>query len=94
MKNIEHIPTRTCVACGKLRPKQELIRLVRIDNGDIDIDNTSKMEGRGTYLCPIAECWEVGLRSSRIEYGLRVQLNNSNRERLIRYGKSLREGNK
>ena len=68
--------------------------MVRIDNGDIDIDNTGKIGGRGAYLCPVSECWEIGLMGSRIEYGLRVQLSHDNRERLILYGKSLREGKK
>jgi len=89
MKNIKHIPTRTCVACGRLKPKQELIRLVRADNGNIDVDGTGKIGGRGAYLCPVTDCWLTGLKGNRIERNLHVQLSQDNRKRLIQYGESL-----
>ena len=73
MRSIKHIPMRTCIGCGKLRPKQELIRLVRTDNGNIDIDNTGKIGGRGAYLCPVTDCWLMALKRNNIERKLHVQ---------------------
>ena len=51
------IPMRTCVACRKLAPKKELLRIVK--NGDeIFLDRTGKANGRGAYVCGDAECFK------------------------------------
>ena len=84
-----HIPQRTCVACRKVRPKRELIRLVRISNGTVEVDTDERKPGRGAYLCRARECWEIGLKGSRLEHTLRTSLTPDNREQLIRYGKDL-----
>ena len=50
-----HIPERMCVACRSMKPKNELIRVVR--NGDgITLDMSQKLAGRGAYICKNAEC--------------------------------------
>jgi predicted RNA-binding protein YlxR (DUF448 family) len=85
MKNIRHIPQRTCIACHKVRPKRELIRLVRNSDGSVAVDTIGKRVGRGAYLCPAEECWEIGLKGSRIEHALRTTLTQHNREQLINY---------
>jgi len=83
----KHIPQRTCVACRKVKTKRELIRLVRISNGNVEIDLSGKKAGRGTYLCQSPECWEVGLKRDRLEHNLRTTLTQENRQQLIKYGK-------
>jgi predicted RNA-binding protein YlxR (DUF448 family) len=89
MKNIsKHIPLRTCVACRKVRPKRELIRLVRISDGSVEFDTSGKRAGRGAYLCP--ECWDVGLKDSQLKRALRTTLTPDNREQLIRAAEKLR----
>lgn len=85
----KHIPQRTCVACRKVKAKRELIRLVRISNGSVEVDTSGKKAGRGAYLCQTPECWETGLKSGRLEYTLRTTLDQKNREQLIEYGKDL-----
>jgi len=90
MKSIKRVPQRTCVACRKVRPKQELVRLVRTHGGNIDVDPAGKIAGRGAYLCPVWKCWEIGLKNGRLEHTLRTHLSQDNREQLIQYGKSLR----
>jgi predicted RNA-binding protein YlxR (DUF448 family) len=85
----KHIPQRTCVACRQVRPKLELIRLVRIIDGSVEVDTGEKRAGRGAYLCQSPECWETGLKGGRLEYALRTTLTPDNREQLIRYGKDL-----
>ena len=45
-RRIKHIPERTCIACGKKRPKWELIRIVRTFPGDLEIDMRGKKAGR------------------------------------------------
>lgn len=77
------------MACRKVRAKQELVRLVCIANGSVEVDTSGKKAGRGAYLCPAEECWEAGLKGSRLEHTLRTTLTQDNREQLKQYGKSL-----
>ena len=90
MRNIrKHIPQRTCVACRKVDAKRELIRLVRIADGSVEIDTSGKKTGRGAYLCRAQDCWEAGLKSGRLEYTLRTTLSQDNRRKLITQGEDL-----
>ena len=91
MRSIRHIPQRTCVACRKVRPKRQLIRLVCSSNGSVEVDTGGKKVGRGAYLCRAQECWEAGLRDGRLEHALRATLALENREQLISYGEDLGE---
>ncbi len=79
------------MACGKVRPKWELIRLVCVSKGKVEIDTDGRRPGRGAYLCRVGECWQNGLKGNRLEHTLRTTLTQDNREQLIRYGKELKE---
>lgn len=52
-----HTPMRMCIACRRMRPKGELIKLVKNEN-NIEIDFLQKKFGRGAYICNCAECIE------------------------------------
>lgn len=71
---VRKIPERMCVGCGEMRPKKELIRVVRSPQGEVSIDPTGKQSGRGAYLDPRAECLEKALKSKRLERNLAVPL--------------------
>ncbi len=83
----KHIPQRTCLACRKVKTKPELIRIVRVSAGNIEVDISGKKAGRGTYLCRTPECWEAGLKGGRLEHSLRATLTRDNREQLIKFAK-------
>jgi len=89
MSTRRHIPQRTCVACRKVSAKRELVRLVRIADGSVEVDTSGKKAGRGAYLCRARECWEIRLKSSRLEHVLRTTLTPDNREQLIKHGEAL-----
>jgi len=72
------------VACRKTRHKQELIRLVLIPDGSVEVDAGGKKPGRGAYLCQAQECWETGLKGGQLEHALRTTLSQDNREQLIK----------
>ncbi|MFU8796925.1 MAG: RNase P modulator RnpM [Dehalococcoidia bacterium] len=78
-------PQRTCVACRRTGDKGSLVRVVRTDNGTVEVDLSSKKAGRGAYLCPKRECWQVALKKNRIEYNLRARLSDENRRALSAY---------
>ncbi|MBS4172556.1 YlxR family protein [Bacillus sp. FJAT-49736] len=44
------IPLRKCVATGEMKPKKEMVRIVRSKEGEVSIDTTGKQSGRGAYL--------------------------------------------
>ncbi len=86
----KHVPQRTCIACRGAKGKRELIRLVSSPAG-IEIDPRGKKPGRGVYLCPCSICWERGLKTNRIEFGLRAKMSAENRQSLVEFGRSLAE---
>ena len=90
--SVKHIPQRTCIACRRVKAKRELLRLVRISDGSVEVDTSGKRAGRGAYLCRARECWETGLKGGRLEYVLRTSLNQDNREQLVRYGEDFLQG--
>ncbi len=75
-----------------MRAKRELIRLVRISDGSIEVDTGGKRAGRGAYLCQAQDCWEIGLKGRRLERALRTTLTQDNRELLDRYGIDFSQG--
>lgn len=86
----KHIPERTCVGCRQPRPKKYLIRLVRAENGAVEVDMSARKLGRGAYLCPKEDCWETGLKRNHLEHALRTRLSDDNRRVLVEYSKGLR----
>ena len=52
------IPMRQCLGCREMKPKRELIRVVRSPQGEISLDFHGKKPGRGAYLCPNQDCLE------------------------------------
>jgi predicted RNA-binding protein YlxR (DUF448 family) len=50
-----------------MRPKKELIRVVRSPEGDLSIDKVGKKPGRGAYICMNPNCLESALRNKRLE---------------------------
>jgi len=66
-----HVPQRTCVGCRTVRPKRELVRVVRTPEGTVELDPTGKRSGRGAYLCPDLSCLEAAVQGRRLERALR-----------------------
>lgn len=70
---VRHVPLRTCVACRTRADKRQLVRIVRGTSGDVAPDATGKAPGRGAYLCPRLECWEVGTEKGRLGRALKLE---------------------
>lgn len=68
----KHVPERSCVACRKLRPKRHLVRLVRSAEGAVAVDTTWRQPGRGAYLCPAQECWQLAAKRKSLDHALNV----------------------
>ena len=61
------IPMRKCVGCGEMKPKKELMRILRTESGDFVVDAEGKKNGRGAYLCRSVECFRKAERSFKQE---------------------------
>ncbi len=53
---MKQIPMRTCIACRGEKPKREMLRVVKNAAGEIRLDFSGKLPGRGAYICDSAEC--------------------------------------
>ena len=63
---MKKIPLRTCVGCKEVKPKKELIRVVKQSDGKIMLDFTGKANGRGAYLCPNPDCLAQAIKTKRL----------------------------
>ena len=61
------IPLRQCVGCREMKPKPELIRVVKSPEGEVSLDFRGKKPGRGAYVCPQAECLKKARKSRALE---------------------------
>jgi predicted RNA-binding protein YlxR (DUF448 family) len=73
------------VGCGKTSTKREFARVVRLPGGEVTLDASGKLSGRGAYLCAQRACWEAALHKDRLGRALRTTLGNDAREQLMRY---------
>lgn len=61
------VPLRMCLGCQEMKPKKELLRVVRDKDANISLDFTGKKPGRGAYICKCAECFEKAKKGRRLE---------------------------
>ncbi len=70
-------PMRMCVACREMKPKKELVRIVRTPEGLVEVDLTGKKNGRGAYLCRSEECLEKAIKIHALDRALDVRLDSA-----------------
>lgn len=73
LKN-KKIPTRMCVGCREMKPKKELLRIVKSQDNNISIDFTGKKPGRGAYLCYNVECIDKASKTKRLEKEFEISI--------------------
>jgi len=44
------IPLRKCLVSNQQYPKKELLRIVKTPQGEVKVDKTGKLNGRGAYI--------------------------------------------
>lgn len=60
-------PLRMCAGCGEMKPKQELVRVVKSPEGEISLDLTGRKPGRGAYVCRNLDCLKAARKAHRLE---------------------------
>lgn len=73
---------RKCVGCGEMKPKKELIRILRTEEEEFVIDTTGKKNGRGAYLCPQKACFEQAVKNRELERSFKQAIPQEVYERL------------
>lgn len=68
------IPMRQCLGCREMKPKRELIRVVRAPEGTISLDFRGKANGRGAYVCPNPDCLKKAVRAKALERALETPI--------------------
>ena len=58
---------RQCLGCREMKPKKELIRVVRSPEGQVSLDFRGKLPGRGAYVCPNPACLAKARKSKALE---------------------------
>lgn len=67
MMKTKKTPMRMCLGCSEMKPKKELVRVVKSKEGEISLDLTGKKAGRGAYICRDVNCFEKARKSKRFE---------------------------
>jgi len=68
------IPMRQCLGCREMKPKRELIRVVRSPEGSISIDTKGKASGRGAYVCHDLQCLKRAIKAKAISRAFEIEI--------------------
>ncbi|MDF1494460.1 RNase P modulator RnpM [Caproiciproducens sp. CPB-2] len=61
------VPMRMCSGCGEMKPKKELVRVVKSPEQEISLDLTGRRPGRGAYVCRSIDCLKAARKARRFE---------------------------
>ena len=78
------IPMRMCVGCREMKPKKELLRVVRSPEGEVSIDPGGKKSGRGAYVCPNEACLKKAGKQKALDRALERSISQEILEQLSR----------
>ena len=79
---MKKLPERKCIGCMEVKPKNELVRIVKNKENEIFVDLTGKANGRGAYICPKNECLEKAVKSNRLAKSFEQEISEDIYEKL------------
>ena len=71
---MKKIPMRQCVGCREMKPKKDLVRVVKSPEGVISIDLRGKAPGRGAYICKSKDCLTKAVRQRQLDRALETKI--------------------
>ncbi len=77
------VPMRKCVATGEMKPKKELVRIVRSKEGEVSVDLTGKKSGRGAYLSKDKEAILLAKKKNILANHLEVSIDETLYDELL-----------
>ena len=66
-------PQRKCAGCMQIKPRQDMLRIVKLPGGDVVLDPGGHADGRGAYLCSAA-CVDLAFKKKRLSRNLRCEV--------------------
>ncbi len=82
--SIKKIPNRMCVVCKNMMPKKELIRIVKDNEGNVNIDLTGKLNGRGAYICRKDECINLAVKKKQLNRAFKCEISQEVYDNLLK----------
>ncbi len=83
-KKMRKIPMRRCVATFEVLEKKDLLRIVKTPEGEIKVDPSGKMNGRGAYLKKSLEALEIAKKKNSLGRALEQDIPNEIYEQIER----------
>ncbi|NMD69515.1 YlxR family protein [Bacillus sp. DNRA2] len=83
MNKPKKVPMRKCIATGEMKPKKDLVRIVRSKEGEVSIDPTGKKSGRGAYLSKEKEAVILAKKRNILANHLQVSIDDSLYDELL-----------
>ena len=71
---MKKIPMRRCLATNNSFPKKELLRIVRTPEGDVKVDTTGKLNGKGAYISKSKEALDIAKNKKVLNKALEVEI--------------------
>ena len=68
------IPQRQCMGCRERKNKKDMIRVVRETSGNVTLDFSGKLNGRGAYVCPDPECLKKARKAKSLDRSLETPI--------------------
>ena len=77
-------PLRQCTGCGEMKPKRDLVRIVKTPEDKIMLDRSGKLNGRGAYICYSAECYKKAVKGKRLERAFSMAIPENVTEQILK----------
>ena len=68
------IPMRQCVGCGQMKPKKDMVRVIKTPEDAVLLDATGRKNGRGAYICANPDCLKQARKSKGLERSLKMAI--------------------
>ena len=67
-------PMRRCLATNESIPKKDLLRIVRTPEGEVKVDLSGKLNGKGAYISKSMEALELAKKKKVLNRALEVEI--------------------
>lgn len=78
------IPLRQCVGCQQMKPKKDMMRVLKTPEDEMTLDTTGKKNGRGAYLCKDMECLKKARKNKGLERSFKMSIPDTVYDSLIK----------
>lgn len=88
MNKIKKTPLRMCICCKTMRPKKEMMRVVKMGENEFLLDETGKMNGRGAYICKDGNCIEISIAKKLLNRSYKQNVNSDIYDKIKEHNES------